>query len=134
MNLYWSTGLVFPLLIAFRLEPPVSPQSALDLLAFSVLPPPRYLFIDRLFPMSKVQPVLFTANEQQSAPPSSSSAEEDVVVQTAALSLAPANMIDPSQAGDQQAPDGVKSPANKKFDVNCVLTQPLLPTESLASS
>ena len=80
--------------------------------------------------MSKVQPVISNEIEQQNAPPSSSSAEEDVVAQTAALSLAPANMIDPSESGDQQAPDGVKSPANKKFDVNCALTQSLLPTES----
>ena len=46
--------------------------------------------------MSKVQPVISNEIEQQNAPPSSSSAEEDVVAQTAALSLAPANMIDPS--------------------------------------
>ena len=94
--------------------------------------------------MSKVQPVISNEIEQQNAPPSSSSAEEDVVAQTTALSLAPANMIDPSdprrdvvsedEDGDQQAPDGVKSPANKKSDVNCALTQSLLRTESSASS
>jgi hypothetical protein len=77
--------------------------------------------------MNKVQPVLGGAEDD--APPASpvpkaaseegaaeAEAEAEAVVgKTAALSLAPANLITPDGEGE---PAGVKSPDGKKFDPN----------------